>query len=153
MSKQATPKKYKFFLFIVGLIALIAFQVEVIMLLVYDVIDSDLFIKEEDPNAVKASADGQMLSYAFDQCNRYITDEVDSDVSVSYTSKPLNAWDIGNTQYVINANIDVLPENGANVTARYVCRIKYTGDEFNPTALSDKDNWSVSGLSGLDDYL
>jgi len=153
MSKQAMPKKYKFILFIVGLIALIAFQVKIVMPLVYDVIASDLFLKEDDPEAVEASADGRMLGYAFDQCNLYIADEVDSHVSVSYASKPVNAWDIGNTQYVINADIDLLPENGANVTARYVCRIKYTGDEFVPTALSDKDNWSVNGLSGLDDYL
>ncbi len=145
-------KKYKFLLFVVCLIGLIAFQAKVIMPWVLDVVASDLFLNDA-PTEEEKSQSGQMLSYAFDQCNLYISNEVDSDVSVSYSSEALNAWDIGGHQYVVNANIDLLPEDGAPLTARYVCRIKFSGDDSNPTEFTNVDNWSVSGVSGLDDYL
>jgi hypothetical protein len=145
-------KKNKFALFIVCLIALIAFQAKVIMPWVMDVVASDLFLNDE-PTEQEKSESGQMLGYAFDQCNLYISSEVDSDVSVSYASDALNSWDIGGHQYVINANIDLMPENGSPLTARYVCRIKFTGDDSNQAEFTNADNWSVSGVSGLDDYL
>ncbi len=145
-------KKYKFALFVVSLIALIAFQAKVIMPLVLDVVASDLFLNDA-PTEKDKSQSGQMLGYAFDQCNIYISSEVDSDVSVSYSTEPLNAWDIGGHQYVINANIDLMPESGSPLTARYVCRIKFSGDEMNQAEFTNVDNWSVDGISGLDDYL
>ncbi len=145
-------KKYKFALFIVCLIALITFQAKVIMPWVLDVVASDLFLNDA-PTEEEKSESGQMLSYAFDQCNLYISSEVDSDVSVSYSTGALNSWDIGGHEYVINANIDLMPENGSPLTARYVCRIKFTGDDSDQMEFTNVDNWSVSGISGLDDYL
>ncbi len=143
--------KSKLLLFVVCLIALIVFQVKVVMPLVYEVIASDLFLKEDEPTVEEAEVGNQIYMYAFNQCNLYIANDLGSDYSVSYTSEPINTWALGDEQYVINAEIDILPEDGAAVTRRYVCRIKYTGDDFTPDSLNNPDDWSVSGISGIDE--
>ena len=141
--------RYKLVLFILCLIGLIALQSKVILPAVYDIVSSDLFLEESDDVAEPNTISTEMTSYAFDQCNIYIANDVGSEFAASFTSKPVNSWSIGNYQYVINADIDLTPENAASFTRRYVCRIKYKlGND--QSGVSNPDNWSVDGISGLD---
>ncbi|WP_305909224.1 hypothetical protein Q9L42_006560 [Methylomarinum sp. Ch1-1] len=143
--------KYKIVLFVVSLTGLIVLQAKVILPIVYDVIASDLFLEDsgDDANYYNTAAT-DMTGYAFDQCNFYIANDLDSDIVVSFTSQPVNAWNLGNFQYVINADIDIMPENAAAFTRRYVCRIKYDNGN-DPSGAANSDNWSIDGISGLDD--
>jgi hypothetical protein len=50
----------------------------------------------------------------------------------------------------VNATIEIIPENANSFHRTYVCRINYT--EKDDLSLTDhSDNWSIIGLSGLDD--
>jgi len=40
-------------------------------------------------------------------CNNYIKSELGSDVSVAFPEKPLNAWTLGNYQYLISAEVTI----------------------------------------------
>lgn len=141
--------KYKIALFVVCLVALLAFQSKVILPVVYDIVASDLFLEDSGDDAIEYSVTTDMTGYAFDQCNMYIAKDLGSDIAVTYSAQPVNAWAIGNFQYVINADIDIMPPNEQPFTRRYVCRIKYdNGDD--QSGATDPDNWSVSGISGLD---
>lgn len=142
--------RYKVILFVVCLIALVLFQAKVIMPFVYEVVSSDLFLEESDDVAELNAINTDMTGYAFDQCNIYIANELDSDFTASFTAQPINAWGIGNYQYVINADIDLTPTDAQTFTRRYVCRIKY--DKGNDqSGVTNPDNWTIEGVSGLEE--
>ncbi len=142
--------RYKVILFVLCLVGLIALQAKVVLPLVYDVVSSDLFLEESDDEGSVDTISNDMTGYAFDQCNQYIADDLGSDFSVSFSSQPINAWGMGNYEYVINADIDLTPPNAQSFTRRYVCRIKYEM-ESDQSGITNPENWSVGGISGLDD--
>ncbi|WP_235185880.1 hypothetical protein [Methylomarinum vadi] len=120
------------------------------MPLVYDIVASDLFLEDsgDEPQLNAISTD--MTGYAFDQCNIYIANDLDSDFTASFSGQPINAWSLGNFQYVINADIDLIPADGQSFTRRYVCRIKYNMKD-DKSGVTNPDNWSIEGISGLDE--
>jgi len=143
--------KTKLVLFVFGALALLVFQSKAIMPLVLDVVSSDLFLKDDEANLNFDYTPDQMHGYAFDQCNNYIVNDLDSDeISASFTSEPVNTWDYPNHEYIINADIILNPANAQSFTRRYACQIKYTSNSSDPTELTNPDNWSIVGMSGLD---
>lgn len=140
----------KVILFIIGLAALLAFQIKVVMPVVYDIIASDFFMEDSGDEENRISTSNLLTNAAYDQCNDYIEKEFSPEISVTFPDKSLNAFSLGNFQYVINADITILPENAAPYSKRYVCRIKYLQGSDN-MGLADSENWSIDGLSGLDD--
>jgi len=142
--------KKNIYILLIGLIILLAFQAKVVMPIIQDIATSDLFLEDSGDEANRTSSTTIMTDNAFTQCNSYIANELLSDDSISFSEKPLNAFGLGNFRYVINSDIEIQPNDSATYTRRYVCRIQYTeGDDT--TALSDPDNWSIDGISGLDD--
>jgi len=142
-------KKNIYFL-IGGLALLLAFQAKVVVPIVYDIAASDFFLEDSGDEANRTSSTTLMTDNAFTQCNSYIANELLSDDSISFAEKPLNAFGLGNFRYVINSDIEIQPNDSAAYTKRYVCRIQYTeGDDT--SGLSEPDNWSIDGLSGLED--
>ncbi len=141
----------KIFLFIVALIALLVFQSKAVMPWVHSVISSDLFIEKDDGvGDAGAPVIDDMTQWAFEHCNSSIKNDMDEEFNVLFAEQPINAWGIGNYQYVINSEIEIIPNNAQSFSKRYVCRIKYTNKE-DLTELSNLDNWSVNGISGLND--
>lgn len=135
---------------ILGLLALILLQRELIMPLVHKVIKSDLFLVESTDQGDMLPVSTPLTEMAFMHCNKYVKSELDSDLSIAFPDKPINAWSLGNHQYVINAEIGVTNDSSGTMNKKYVCRITYTkGDD--ETGIADYDNWSIYGLSGLDD--
>ncbi len=144
-------KKYPILLLIIFLGALLLFQSKVVVPLVKEIASSDFFLTDTETKANPQSIDTQMTEYAFIHCNEYIRSELDSEYTTAYSSAPINAWDIGGYQYVINAEIEISSDTSAPILQKYVCRIKYdNGSDME--GIMDSDNWSVYGLSGLDDY-
>ncbi len=141
--------KSKIIIFIVVLVALLAFQSKVIMPVLYDIAASDLFLEESGDEKNRTSSVNDMTTAAFNQCNNYIEKELLSEQNILFSDTPLNAFSLGNFQYVVNADIDVQPTDGASFTRRYACRIKYSYDE-DSSGVSDPANWSIEGISGLD---
>lgn len=140
----------KLFLFVVTLVGLLVFQAKGVMPAVYDIVASDLFLEDSEDQASQVAISNDMTIFAFNHCNTYITEDIDSDFSVNFSEKPINAWAMGNYQYVVNAEIEITPPNEASSIKRYVCRINYT--EKDDLSVADNyDNWSVYGLSGLND--
>lgn len=143
-------KIYPILLLIVFLGALLLFQSEIVVPLVEKIAASDFFLSDTETKANPQSIDTQMTEYAFTQCNEYIQNELESDYTTTFSSAPINAWDIGGYQYVINAEIEISNETTAPIIKKYVCRIKYdNGSDMD--GIMNSDNWSVYGLSGLDD--
>jgi hypothetical protein len=141
--------KYKIVLFIICLVALLAFQAKVVIPYVYDIAASDFFLEDSGDEMNRSSSSNPMTSSAFNQCNNYIATEILSDATINFPEKPINAFSLGNFRYVINADIDIQPTDSASFTRRYVCRIQYSNDE-DSSGTADPENWSVDGLSGLD---
>jgi hypothetical protein len=142
-------KKYSILIFIVSLVALVLFQHKVIMPFVYKVIQSDLFLVDSKDQGSQLPISTPLSDIAFMHCNNYIKSKLGSDVSVSFADKPLNAWSLGNYQYVINAEIDITSPTAGTITKKYACRINYKNGDNDEGAL-DFANWSIEGLSGLD---
>ncbi len=140
----------KFLLFIIFGGVLFAFQAKVVMPFVYDIISSDLFLEDTGDEKNDISATNLMTISAFDQCNNYIANELLADTTIVFSDTFVNAFGLGAFRYVLNADLEIQPENAPVFSRRYVCRIKYSeGHDTSVTNISD--NWSVYGISGLDD--
>lgn len=142
-------KKYSILIFIVGLATLLLIQKEVIMPFVYKVVQSDLFLIDSKDQGGQTPISTPLTGLAFMHCNSYIKSKLGPDVSISFPEKPLNAWSLGNYQYVINAEIDITSATASTITKKYVCRINYKNGDNDEGSL-DFANWSIEGLSGLD---
>jgi hypothetical protein len=140
----------KLLLILVGLVGLIVFQYKVIVPLVFDVAATDIFLKDTETEANPQSTNTPMTNYAFMHCNNYIRDEIDSELTITFPSEPINAWDIAGYQYVVNAEIEISSNTSAPYSKKYVCRIKYDKG-IDQDGMMNSENWSVYGLSGLDD--
>ncbi|MDO9424699.1 MAG: hypothetical protein Q7T40_11010 [Methylobacter sp.] len=142
-------KKYSALIFIASLVALVLFQHKVIMPFVYKVIQSDLFLVDSKDQGSQLPISTPLTEIAFMHCNNYIKSTLGSEVSISFADKPINAWSLGNYQYVINAEIDITSPTASTITKKYACRINYKNGDNDEGPL-DFANWSVEGLSGLD---
>ena len=142
--------KNKVLLFIVCLIALLVFQYKAVMPILYDIAASDFFLEDSGDKLNRVSTNTSMTDNAFAQCNSYIANELFPEHSFTFPDQPRNAFSLGNYEYLINADIEILPADAASFTKRYACRIKYDNEE-DMTGASDLSNWSINGLSGLDE--
>lgn len=141
-------KKYPLLILIVGLIVLVVFQQKAVMPIVWRVIQSDLFLIKSNDIADMAPISTPLTGLAYTHCNTYIKSKLSPDTSISFPEKPLNAWSIGNYQYVINAEVDITtPANTS--TKKYVCRINYKNGDTEEGSV-DFANWSIEGLTGID---
>ena len=141
--------KKRVILFIIALAALLAFQYKLVIPFVRDIASSDLFLEDTGDELNRFSADTLMTDAAYQQCNFYVVNEFFTDQSINFTAKPINAFGLGAYRYIINADIEIMPKDEANYNKRYACRIKYE-NEGDTTGLSEPDNWSVEGISGLE---
>jgi len=141
-------KKYRTTIFIAGLAILLLSQYKLIMPFIYKVVSSDLFLVDSKDQASQLPISTPLSGIAFMHCNNYIKSELGSDVSVAFPEKPLNAWTLGNYQYLISAEVTITSDTTS--TKKYVCRITYNNGDNEEGAL-DFENWSIIGMSGLDD--
>lgn len=116
---------------------------------VYKVVQSDLFLIDSKDQGGQTPISTPLTGLAFAHCNSYIKSKLGPDVSINFPEKPLNAWSLGNYQYVINAEIDITSPTASTVAKKYVCRINYKNGDNEEGSL-DFNNWSIEGLSGLD---
>ena len=142
-------KKYSIIIFILGLSTLLLIQSKVVMPFVYKVIQSDIFLVDSKDQGGQAPISTQLTNIAYMHCNTYIKSKLGPDISISFSEKPINAWSLGNYQYVINAEIDISNPTTNPATKKYVCRINYKNGDNEEGSL-DYTNWSIEGLSGLD---
>ena len=142
-------KKYRFLLLIAGLAVLLLTQQKIIMPLVYDVIKSDLFLVDSKDEASQLPISTTLTALAFMHCNNHIKSELGSEVSITFPEKPINAWSLGNYQYLINAEVSINSTTSNTEKKKYACRINYDKGE-NEEGADDFDNWSIVGLSGID---
>jgi len=142
-------KKYSILIFIVALTTLLLVQKEVVMPFVYKIIQSDLFLVDSNDQGGQDAISTPLTALAFNHCNSYIKSKLDADASASFPEKPINAWSLGNYQYVINAEIELTNATTGTSTKKYACRINYkNGDD--QEGILDPANWAIEGLSGLD---
>jgi hypothetical protein len=142
-------KKFSFLFLCVGLAVLIFTQQKIIMPLVLDVVESDLFLVENKDQASQLPVSTPLTDLAFMHCNNYIKSELGPDVSITFPKKPLNVWTLGNFHYVVSAELSIITESSNTSTRKYACRIDYNNGENEEGAL-DFDNWSIEGVDGLD---
>ena len=143
-------KFYKLILFAVCFIGLVLFMREVVTPLIVDIAGSDVFLVETDDKGEMAAISTPMTNIAFMHCNNYIRNELDSELTINFPDKPINAWNIGNHQYVVNAEIEVITNDTPPAFKKYVCRISYSKGDDELEAMNF-DNWSIYGLSGIND--
>jgi len=142
-------KKYRLLIFIAGLAILLLSQYKLVMPFIYKVIASDLFLVDSKDQASQLPISTPLSGIAFMHCNNYIKSELGSDVSVTFAEKPLNAWTLGNYQFLISAEATITSDTASTSIKKYVCRITYNNGGNEEGAL-DFENWSVIGLTGLD---
>jgi hypothetical protein len=143
-------KKYRILLFIAGLAVLLLTQYKVIMPFIYKVVASDLFLVDSKDQASQIPISTPLSGIAFMHCNSYIKSEFGSDLTIIFPEKPLNAWTLGNYQYLISAEVTITSDTAGTSTKKYACRITYNNGDNEEGAL-DFENWSIIGLSGLKD--
>ncbi len=117
---------------------------------VYKIVASDLFLEDSGDSGSQIPVSTDMTRFAFTQCNTHVAKDLGSKFSVVFPKEPINSWAMGNYEYVINADIQITPSGAAAITKRYACNIKYK-NKADKTGVSDINNWSVNGISGLSD--
>jgi hypothetical protein len=142
--------KQRILLLIVGLAALLLTQYKLIMPFIYKVAASDLFLVESSDIASQLPISTTLSDIAFMQCNSYIKSKIGTDVEISFPEKPLNAWSLGNYQFLISAEFNITGDSANSGQKKYACRINYDKGANQDGAL-DFGNWTVIGLTGLDD--
>jgi hypothetical protein len=141
--------KFKIVLFVISLVALLAFQSKLVMPWAEKIAASDLFLEDTGDPGSQIPVSTDMTQFAFNQCNSYVSKELGENFSVTFPKIPLNSWAIGNYEYVINADVDVTTKaSGAAVKQRYACNIRYK-NKADKAGVANADNWVVDGLSGL----
>lgn len=140
--------KHKIVLFVVCLAALLALQSKVVMPFLYKVAASDLFLEDSSDAASDLPISNALTDLALKYCNAHIKSNTFANSNVSFSDRAINSWSLGNYHYVINAELENTPSNGASSIHRYVCRIHYVkGDD--QTGINDIENWNIEGISGL----
>lgn len=142
-------KKYSLLFLIIGIGILVLITQKLILPLVYDVVKSDAFLIDSKDQGSQLPISNSMTDLAFLHCNNYIKTELGSDYSVAFPAKPLNAWSLGNYEYVINAELTLTSSTNTS-TKKYACRIAYANGDNLDGAL-DMANWSVEGIDGIDE--
>jgi hypothetical protein len=142
--------RFKIALFVISLVALLVFQSKLVMPWVYKIVASDLFLEDTNDPGSQMPVSTDMTRFAFNQCNAYVAKDLGSKFSVVFSKEPINSWDIGNYEYVINADIQIAEASSVVVTKRYACNIKYKNKD-NVAGVSDANNWTIDGLSGIGD--
>ena len=141
-------KKYSLLFLIIGIGVLILVTQKVVLPLVYDVVKSDAFLVDSKDQGSQLPISNPMTDLAFMHCNNYIKSELGADVSVTFPEKPLNAWSLGNYQYIVNAEVNITSASNTT-TKKYLCRITYENGDNTEGSL-DFNNWSIIGVDGLD---
>jgi hypothetical protein len=141
-------KKFRFALFIAGIAILLLTQYKLVMPFIYKVVSSDLFLVDSKDQSSQHAISSPLSNIAFMHCNNYIKSELGPDVTIVFPEKPLNAWTLGNYQYLISAEISVSEDKTSDGSNKYACRITYNNGDDQEGAL-DFDNWSIIGLSGI----
>jgi hypothetical protein len=142
-------KKLSLFIFIFGLAILLLIQKEIVMPFVYKIVQSDLFLVESKDQGSQTPISTPLTELAFKHCNSHIKSKLGPDVTINFSEKPLNAWSLGNYQYVINGEVGITNPTTSTITKKYACRINYKNGDSEEGVL-DIANWSIEGLSGLD---
>ncbi len=142
--------KKKIIVFAACLAVLLALQIKLLQPWLMDVASSDLFLEESQDLANPMAISNDMTALAFSHCNNYITKQLNSEHTASFSNQPTNAWSIGNYEYILNAEIDIATKETPSTIHHYVCRIQYKkGDDLSGS--NDFENWSVEGLTGIPD--
>jgi hypothetical protein len=141
--------KTKLFLLLASVVALVLFQREVLIPMAKDAAKSDLFLIDSKDQGSMISQSNDMTQFAFQHCNTHLKADLDTKTTVTLPEKPLNAWSLGNYEYVVSAEADVSHDGAAAQKHKYVCRISYkNGDDT--SGASEFKNWSLDGLSKVD---
>jgi hypothetical protein len=142
----AKLKKYRILLLVIGLVLLSLSQQSFIMPFIYDVIKSDLFLVDTKDKGSELPISTPLSDIAFKHCNDYIKSKAEPDVTFSFAEKPLKAWDSGNYQFLINAEIKSSNASGS-VSKKYSCQITYNkGDSGSEADAMNIDNWTIYGV-------
>jgi len=141
-------KKYRTLIFIAGFAILLLSQYKLIMPFIYKVIASDLFLVDSKDQASQIAISTPLSAIAFMHCNNYIKSELGPDVTVVFPEKPLNAWTLGNYQFLISSEVTITSDTASTNTKKYACRITYDNGD-NEEGAVDFENWSVIGVSGI----
>jgi hypothetical protein len=146
MNKMSKKKVFLLFASVIGLVVL---QREFLIPVAKDAAKSDLFLIDSKDQGSMITQSNEMTQFAFEHCNVYLKKDLDEKTTVVLPEKPLNAWSLGNYEYVVSAEADVSHEGSAPKKHKYVCRISYkNGDDI--SGAKDFDNWSLDGLSKAD---
>ena len=144
-------QKYGIFVILIGFGLLLVTQQKLIMPLIYNVVKSDLFLVESSDKGSQLSISTPLTDFAYKHCNEYIKSELDEGTVVEFNEKPINAWSLGNFQFVVNGELNVTSAKDAGVVGikKYVCRIHFGEGEHQEKA-GDYKEWDIEGLTGLE---
>ena len=133
-----------------AVIALVVFQRELLVPMAKDAAKSDLFLIDSKDQGSMITQSNEMTAFAFQHCNTHLKADLDPKTTVTLPEKALNAWSLGNYEYVVSAEADVSHEGSTPKKHKYVCRISYqNGDDT--SGAKDVANWSLDGLSKVDE--
>lgn len=133
-------------------IGLVLLQRELLIPMAKDVATkTDLFLVDSKDQGSMFAQSNEMTQIAFGHCNTHLKNDLEGkSITVTLPEKPLNAWSLGNYEYVVSAEADVTEPEKATRKQKYLCRISYkNGDDT--SGATDFNNWSLDGLSNVED--
>lgn len=144
--------KKKILVLLAMVIGLVLLQRELLIPAAKDVATkTDLFLVDSKDQGSMFTQSNEMTQFAFTHCNAHLKADLDGkSITLQLPEKPLNAWSLGNYEYVVSAEADVTEPEKATRKQKYLCRISYkNGDDTSGAA--DFNNWSLDGLSNVEE--
>ena len=68
---------------------------------------------------------------------------------MTFPEKALNAWTLGNYEYLIHGEFGVTDKASNTGNKKYTCRIMYKNSD-DQEGILDFANWSIVGVSGVE---
>ena len=144
--------KKKILMLLAIVIGLVLLQREFLIPMAKDVAtQTDLFLVDSNDQASMMTQSNEMTQFAFTHCNAHLKADLEGKaITVALPEKPLNAWSLGNYEYVVSAEANVTEPEKATRKQKYLCRISYKNGN-DTSGAADFNNWSLDGLSDVEE--
>lgn len=142
MFKKFVQNPYSLLLLAVYVAALYVLLNKAIVPFVTKVVTSEDFAGDPSQSGQPTEIHDNRTAMALLQCNRFVKDEFDEEVGLTFENKAYHSWDIGYGRFIINSHVNVAAPNEPMVRKNYVCEIKFAGGD-----LENQDSWDLKGLA------
>lgn len=142
---QNIPKKYSVPL-LVGFIVLLYVSLnKVIVPFTMKMLDTDLFLANEDEEEELGKISNERTGYALMRCKDALKEDRQVAENALFNDADYEAWALGGKTYLIRSQVTLPTGEQGQSERKYACKIRLTGEQA-----AEANNWSILGIDFQD---